>query len=372
MAASQLAKKGQPAAKQPMRRTVGLVLIGLGTALIVFAVLMTTYVSSRVVKFPLNQYVTATLVDNHASYFSPTKLTELSPVTMQATYTLKGNAAAGSDSTAVWNQFIYVYDQTNKAPVQTMTRTMAFDRRTAQLVNCCGSNVNGDSSVHQSGVVGYVFPIGTQKQTYQVFDANLLKPVPFTYGGTDTVNGIQTYRFVGNVAPTQNGHQTLPGSLVGMSQSSVTLPQFYQNKVVYWIDPDTGVLLNATQDEKVFLENPAGQQALVLFNANLAMTPASVNGLVAIDNDQRNKKFMVETLLPLVTGILGVILLVVGILLARRWRRDVGSARTAPGSGPRGTAEVPAPAPSPEATAPSAKRPSMIPGLADKPREPNA
>jgi hypothetical protein len=361
-----------PAAKQPVRRTVGLVLIGLGTCLIVFAVLMTTYVSSRVVKFPLNQYATATLVDSNASYFSPVKLTELSPVTMEATYTLKGNAAAGSDSTAVWNQFVYVYDQTNKQPFQMMTRTMAFDRRTAQLVNCCGSNVNGDSSVRQSGVVGYVFPIGTQKQTYQVFDSNLLKPVPFTYGGTDTVNGIQTYRFAGNVPPTQNGHQTLPGSLVGMSQSSVTLPQFYQNHVVYWIDPDTGVLLKATQDEKVFLENPAGQQALLLFNANLAMTPASVNGLVAIDNDQRNKKFMVETLLPLVTGILGAILLVVGILLARRWRRDVGSALTAPGSGPPETAKVPAPAPAPEATAPSAGRPPLVPGLADKPHEPTA
>ena len=355
-----------------MRRTIGLVLIGLATCLIVFAVLMPTYVSSRVVKFPLNQFATATLVDPNASYFSPTKLTPMTGVTMEATYTLRGNAAAGSSSTAVWDQFIYVYDRTNKVPFQTMTRTMAFDRQNAQLTNCCGSNVNGDSSVEQRGVVGYVFPIGTQKQTYDVFDANLLKPVPFTFAGTDTVNGIAAYRFVENVAPTQNGYQTLPGSLAGMSQSTVTLPQFYQTHVTYWIDPDTGVLLKANQDEKVFLENPAGQQALLLFNGNLVMTPASVKGLVAIDNDQRNKKFVVETLLPLVTGILGVILLVVGILLARRWRRDVGSARTAPGSGPRGTAEVPAPAPSPEATAPSAKRPSMIPGLADKPREPNA
>src|SRR5581483_10309868 len=109
-------------------------------------------------------------------------------------------------------------DQTNKVPFQTMTRTMAFDRRSAQLVNCCGSSVNGDSSVQQHGVVGYVFPIGTQKQTYQVFDANVLKPVPFTFSGTDTVNGIAAYRFVENVPPTKNGTQTLPGSLVGQSE----------------------------------------------------------------------------------------------------------------------------------------------------------
>ena len=44
-----------------MRRIVRLVLAGLGTCLIVFAVLMPAYVSSRVLKFPLNEYETATL-----------------------------------------------------------------------------------------------------------------------------------------------------------------------------------------------------------------------------------------------------------------------------------------------------------------------
>ena len=166
-----------------MRRRVGLVLAGLGTCLIVFAVLMPTWVSSKVLKFPLNEYATATLTASNVSYFSPTKLTELTGVNMEATYTIKGNAAAGSSSTAVWNQFIYVYDQTNKLPFQTMTRTMAFDRRTAQLINCCGANVNGDSSVEQSGIVGYVFPIGTQQQTYDVFDTNLNKPMPFDLRG---------------------------------------------------------------------------------------------------------------------------------------------------------------------------------------------
>ena len=306
-----------------MRRRVGLVLAGLGTCLIVFAVLMPTWVSSKVLKFPLNEYATATLTASNVSYFSPAKLTEMTGVNMEATYTIKGNAAAGSSSTAVWNQFIYVYDQTNKLPFQTMTRTFAFDRRTAQLINCCGANVSGDSSVEQSGVVGYVFPIGTQKQTYDVFDTNLNKPMPFTYAGTDTVNGIHAYRFEENVAPVQNGTQVVPGSLVGESQASVVLPQYYEMHLTYWIDPDTGALLNATEHEKLTLRNSQGAQALLLLDANLAMTPASVNGLVALDNSQRSKMTLVTTILPLVTGIVGVILLIVGILLSRRPREDV-------------------------------------------------
>jgi hypothetical protein len=348
-------------------RRVGLVLAGLGTCLIVFAVLMPTWVSSRVLKFPLNEYASVTLAASNASYFSPTKLTAMTGVNMEATYTIKGNAAAGSSSTAVWNQFVYVYDQTNKLPFQTMTRTFAFNRRTAQLVNCCGANVNGDSSVQQTGYVGYVLPIGTQQKTYNVFDTNLKKPVPFTFAGTAIVNGILAYRFTGNVSPTQNGSQTLPGSLVGQSAASVTLPQFYENHVTYWIDPDTGALLNVTQNERLTLKDSTGAQALVLFDAYLAATPASVNGLVALDNSQRSKKSTVTTVLPLVTGILGVILLIVGIVLARRPREDVEAGPSA------GSPEL-AVAESEEADhsatqATQATQASLVPGLEDEPRE---
>ena len=342
-------------------RRVGLVLAGLGTCLIVFAVLMPTWVSSRVLKFPLNEYASVTLAASNASYFSPTKLTAMTGVNMEATYTIKGNAAAGSSSTAVWNQFVYVYDQTNKLPFQTMTRTFAFNRRTAQLVNCCGANVNGDSSVQQTGYVGYVLPIGTQQQTYNVFDTNLNKPVPFTFAGTAVVNGILAYRFTENVSPTQNGSQTLPGSLVGQSAASVTLPQFYENHVTYWIDPDTGALLNVTQNERLTLEDSTGAQALVLFDAYLAATPASVNGLVALDNSQRSKKSTVTTVLPLATGILGVILLIVGIVLARRPREDVEAGPSA-GSPELAAAES-------EDADHSATQASLVPGLEDEPRE---
>ena len=111
-------------------RRVGLVLVGLGACLIVFALLIPTWVSGRVIKFPLNQYASVNLTDSNASYFSPAKLAEQTGVTVEATQTIKGNAAAGSSSTAVWNQFTYIYDQTNKLPIQQTSRTID-DGRTA-------------------------------------------------------------------------------------------------------------------------------------------------------------------------------------------------------------------------------------------------
>jgi hypothetical protein len=343
-------------------RRVGLVLTGLGACLIVFALLIPTWVSSRVIKFPLNEYISVNLTDSNASYFSAAKLSEQTGVSVEATQTLKGNAKAGSSSTAVWNQFTYVYDQTNKQPIQQTTRTFAFDRRTAQLVNCCGANVNGDASARQSGYVGFVLPIGTERKTYPVYIADLKKTVPFVYSGTSGVSGTQAYRFVANIPPTQNGTQTVPGSLVGQSASSVTLPQFYQGQITFWIDPVTGALLNVTQKEKLTLRDSTGAQALLLFDANLIATTDSVDRLVAQDNNELSKMSFVGTLLPLISGIVGLILLVVGLLLARRPREDVeaGHSARSPELAAAGSAE--------DADR-SAAQASLVPGLDDEPRE---
>jgi hypothetical protein len=342
-------------------RRVGLVLVGLGVFFLVFALLIPTWVSGRVIKFPLNEYASVNLTDSNASYFSPAKLAEQTGVSVEATYTIKGNAAAGSSSTAVWNQFVYVYDQTNKLPIQQTSRTFAFDRRTAQLVNCCGANVNGDSSVKQSGYVGIVLPIGTEKKTYPVFVPDVKKPVPFVYDGVDAVGGTEAYRFVANIPPTQNGTQTVPGSLVNQSASSVTLPQFYQAQITYWIDPVTGALLNVTQKQKLTLRDSTGAQALLLFDANLVATTASVERLLAIDNNQLSKASFVSTLLPLLSAMVGLILLVVGILVGRRPRQDAEAAPSAR------SPELAAAEPAEDAGHPAAQA-SLVPGLDDESR----
>jgi hypothetical protein len=304
-----------------MRRVIGLILAGVGTFLIVCAVLLPTWVSSQVIKFPLNEYETATLQANNASYFSASTLTEKTGVTMQATYTIKGDKTKGSSSTAVWNEFAYVQDRTNHAVVQEMTRTFAFDRKTGQLVNCCGANINGDSSIQQRGYVGYVFPFGTKKQTYDIFDTTLNQPVPFNYVGTTTVRGIKTYHFTENVAPRQITTQAVPGSLIGMSAKSVNAPEFYEIHLNYYVDPDTGALVNVDEHQTLSLHNPdTGAQALLLFDADLVMTPSSLTTVVGLDNNGRNELNLITFIVPLVLGIAGAVALVAGILISRRRR----------------------------------------------------
>ena len=323
-----------------MRRIIGLILAGLGACLILVAVLLPTWVVSQVVKFPLNEYETATLDASNASYFSTTSLTEKTGVSLEATYTIKGNASAGNSSTAVWDEYSYVYDLTNHQAVQQMSRTFAFNRRTGQLVDCCGASVNGDTSVRQTGLVGYVFPIGTQKQTYQVFDTTLKKTMPFVYSGTSTVDGIQTYEFVENVPPTQIGTQTLPGSLVHLKAASVTLGEYDAEHLIYYVDPETGALVDVNEQQSTTLRTSAtAAPALVGFDADLIATPASVTQIVALDSSGRNELTLVETTLPIVFGIVGGVALLAGIVLGRKPHEDMAelddlSREVAPDSGP--------------------------------------
>jgi hypothetical protein len=298
-----------------MRRLIGLILAGLGAFLIVIAVVLPTYIDGQVIKFPLNEYETATLTATSASYFSATKVAQVDGANLRAMYTIKGHPNAGSSSTAVWDEFSYVYDTTNREEVQPMSRTFAFDRKTAALVNCCGENING-KSVTQSGIIGYVFPFNTQKKTYQVFDTTLLQAVPMKYTGTDTVNGIQTYKFVENVAPTK----------IGFSQLSATEPEYYTIHLTYWVDPQTGALLAVNEAQDLYLVNAiTGARTTTLFKANLITTPATVAAIVALDNSGRDKLMLLQTILPLVSGIVGALFVAGGFLLYRRPREDVQS-----------------------------------------------
>jgi Porin PorA len=302
-----------------MRRVTGLILAVLGIILIAVAVLLPTYVSAQIVKFPLNQTTTATLAGTGVSYFSQTKLVPETGATVRATYTIKGDAAAGSSSTAVWDQTASVQDVTHNLPVSTQTRRFAFDRRTAVLVNCCGSNVNGNHTVHQTGIVGYVFPIGTQKHTYQVFDTTLNRAVPFTYEGTATTGGIQTYVFTENVRPTQVTSVTVPAAFFHLPGKTVTLPEIYQIRLTYWVDPQTGALLNVNEDEQVTLRNPAtGGTVAVLFDGDLVATPATVTEVVGLDSSGRTELAWLATFGPLTAGIAGALALIAGIVLRVR------------------------------------------------------
>jgi Porin PorA len=301
-----------------MRRVVGLIASALGTFLIVLALFLRFYVADQAVKFPLNENETTSMTAANASYFSTSLLKELSGVTMRLTNTVQGDVASGNSSHAVWSQFTYLYDATNNDQFEYSLQRLAFDRRTGELVNCCGSYVGTDTNLKGATGLAYVWPFNAQKKTYEVYSTSLLKDVPANWTGTATVDGESTYVYVETIPPTETATQSVPGSLVGLKTASVTLGEYTQGVTTEYVDPVTGAPVKATIDEHVFLASNPSTPLLNLLNAHFVDSPASIASAVHTAQKYDTEVSLVEIILPVSLGLLGIILLVIGIILGRR------------------------------------------------------
>ncbi len=302
-----------------MRRVLGTTFTGLGVFFLVLALLLRFYLPGQVVKWPLNEYQVTTLTGHDVTYFNQGLLKVLTGVTARATLTVEGDVAAGTSGMAVWNEFTAVEDVTNNQPIQYVSQRSAFDRRSGLIVDCCGAYVTitnvGTTDGHQAGLA-YVWPIGTQPTTYQVFDAALRRPEPYRYAGTATTDGMTSYKFVEQVTNRQFAAQTLPGSLVGLpGQPSVTLPEYLTETNTFWVDPATGAPLNVTENKTLSLEDGTGATRLILFKGDLSESPSSVTNVVNQARSSHLKIEVIEDIGPLVAVLIGVIMLVVGITL---------------------------------------------------------
>ncbi len=308
-----------------MRRQVGVTLTGLGAFLLVLALLSHFFLPGQVIKFPLDEYTVSRLTGTNVSYFSAATGQEVNGASVRAVATTQGDVSAGTSSTAVWNNVTGVFDITTSSnpgtAISYTTERFAFDRRTGVLVNCCGAEV-GTSRPHFSGQ-GYVWPIGTQKQTYQIFDTTLLRPEPVQYTGTTTVDGMTVYVFVEHVDNQKFGSVTLPGSLVNIDQTTVSLPEYLTATNTYYVDPGTGSPVKVVEDQSETLQNPStGATALTLYSGTLTSTPQTIQAAVNTASSSDTEISAVQSIGPLVAGLVAIVLLVFGILLIANEDRD--------------------------------------------------
>jgi hypothetical protein len=300
-----------------MRRIFGVTLTALGAFLLIGAVMCRFYLPGQVVKFPLNEYSVSRLAGTNVSYFSPQTGNLVTGAAVRAVSTTQGDVRAGNSSTAVWNNITGVFDVTSspQVPISYSTERFAFDRRTGALLTCCGAEV-GTTRPKFSGQ-GYVWPIGTHQQSYQVFNTSTMKAEATNFIGTDTVDGLSVDVFVQPINNKQIGTITVPGSLVNISdQATVTLPEYLTATNTYYVDPGTGAPVKIIEAQNETLANPStGGTALVLFSGTLTTTSASVTDAVNTARHYDTEISAVQSIGPLAGALVGLLLLVAGILL---------------------------------------------------------
>jgi hypothetical protein len=261
-----------------MRSVIGLAVSGLAVACVAIAIVAGGHATGPSARSAASERATITLTATGASYLSPTRLTEVTGASITVTDTIRGAAEAGFPAIAVWHEVSSAYDTTDRQPLEPTSRTFAFDRATAELVDCCDQNINGNAATPQRGIAGWVFPRNTGKRTYQVFDTTLGEPEPFAYSGTDVVGGVRAYQFAEDIS----------AAPAGFSLLSRTEPQRYSMHRAYWVDPATGALLKISENEDLYLTRPfSGATVTHVFEAALTTTPASVARLVRQDTRAR-------------------------------------------------------------------------------------
>jgi MFS family permease len=304
-----------------MRRVSGFVLTLLGAFLLLLAVLLAFWVVPANIKFPLNTYTVAHLTGTGA-YISPATGQPVEGVSVAVTTTTRGDVLAGSSSTAVYDVFTSVQDVTNHVPISYIGYREAFNRKTAEIVRCCGEYITNPAGRHVSvpmSGLAITFPIGPQQKNYVIFDVTTAKPEPIRYAGTGTVDGIAVYRYVEHVTSVPFGTpQQVPDSVAGLpGTGNVTVHEYYTATNTYWVDTETGGPLDVTQDQQVTLGQSPAATNPVASTVTLAETPSTVRSVVQTDIHYRNEINLAKNILPLIGLIAGIVLLVLGGLLVR-------------------------------------------------------
>jgi hypothetical protein len=316
--------EAEPRTERPGRARWQLVLAGVGAFLLVTGALLRFYAAPRLIVAPDDTYEQLVLVSPHASYFDEGALVSWHDVRLTYTLTVRGDQQSSTSTTAVWDTFASLADPKLHNVINTVYQRYAFNRRTGQLSNCCGASVNDSTTIKQSGV-GLFWPIGTKRQTYQVFDNNSMKSWPASYVGEVKDTGVLTYEFTQQVPATLVDRMTgVPTSLLGISGPSrnVVANRYWTATNTFWVDPRTGVVVDEEVKGQSYLTEASGQGRLEAVNLDLRMDQASRQSLAATANKNASSIMMVSVAGPAGLGLLGLLLLVAASSPWRYQRRD--------------------------------------------------
>jgi hypothetical protein len=172
--------------------------------------------------------------------------------------------------------------------------TFATDRHTGMAVNDA-SYVS--TEVKYSGLMNK-FPFNTEKKSYPFYDSTLGGTAPARYVGTETLDGLEVYRFDTDIkdAPIELGN-----GIGGVYNLTKTM----------WVDPTTGAIVDQRQrDLRTFADN--GDTAL---DMTIAFTPDTVAKDVQGAKDNIAKLRLFTRTVPIIGFALGIPFVFAGVVL---------------------------------------------------------
>jgi hypothetical protein len=232
----------------------------------------------------------------------------------QAAGRLDGNAI-------VWSVSTTVVRADADSVVSQSTTQLALDRTTGAAVAWDGQWIDNTGSVDRSIVYSdqtYMFPFGTSRQDYRIYDAQVRAATPATYVESTEIDGVAVYHFT----------QTVPDTAVAVSADRLGLlldrfaPRATSGTLYYrtirdvWVEPTTGAFIKVRVHPHQELRPDVGA-AVTLLDADFTDTDDTVRANVAYARANLLRLDIVSRYAPVGLGVLAALLLVGGFLLVR-------------------------------------------------------
>ena len=345
-----------------MNRAVGLriaacVLMGLGAALLIASLLLTTYTSGRIAKVPLD--IDTTLVSNGTgTALDPASLlgekfviSKNVPIAMQRQISVESPANADVVTLQAGTTVRRTDKQQDNGLLLALIDTVTMDRRTALAVSSDGNpggSVQKPRTIEDQSVptliplshqgLTYRFPFDTEKKTYQMFDPIAQKAYDANFQGEDDVNGLTAYKFTQNVGYDADGKLVEPvkyASLFEKSEDSqvsaravlwgvqaadpeelITMQRYYAAQRTFWVDPVSGTIVKEKDHGFHYYSRDALKPEVTFADFTLTSTESTVESQVAAAHAERDKLALWDRILPISFLALGLVTLFGGLALA--------------------------------------------------------
>ena|GEM_PF-269945 len=346
-------------------------IIGLGAALLIAALLLSTYTTSRITKVPLD--IDATLVgdgtgtalDSASLSTDHVVVNQNVPLVAQQQISVESPANADVVTLQVGSSLRRTDKQKDSGLMLAIVDTVTLNRKTALAVSDdthAGGAIQKPRAVNDENPptamplrhdgLSYRFPFHTEKKTYPYFDAIAQKPFDVNYDTEEDVNGLTTYKFTQNVgynadgklvapvaypsllAGNEDAKQTTSAAMWGVQggdpNEQITMTRYYAAQRTFWVDPVSGTIVKKTEHADHYFARDPLKPELTLADYKVTSNEDTVESQVNAARDERDRLALWSRVLPITFTAVGLIALVGGGLLASFSLRSE-SALTDPG-----------------------------------------
>ncbi len=349
-------------------------IIGLGAALLIAALLLSTYTTSRITKIPLDIDTTlisdgsGTALDSASLAGDHVVVNQNVPLVSQQQVSVESPANADVVTLQVGTSVRRTDRQKDSGLLLAIVDTITLNRKTAMAVSDdthTGGSVQKPRAFNDENPptaiplrhdgLSYRFPFHTEKKTYPYFDPIAQKPFDVNYDSQEDVNGLTTYRFTQNVGYTADGKLVAPvaypslyaGNEDGKVTTSaamwgvpgdpgeqITMTRYYAAQRTFWVDPVSGTIVKETEHANHYFARDPLKPEVTLADYKVTSNEDTVEAQVNAARDERDRLALWSRVLPITFTAVGLIALIGGGLLASFSLR-AESALTEPG-GERG------------------------------------